>query len=191
MKYIDINQKFTAKVASYIAEGYTINTATMGGSQGEVARIDLTDGKQVVRFLLDRFNDFDGFNRTEGLEIVVGIPADEVKPNASKNHQTIWNNHLDVIYHERFYSLSGYRDDEPYYGTKEQAERANAIRFERFNARRVEQPKIDLTDRFLPLAVNVIKKRTGKSRIVKADVRIRKDGNRYYVNYRGNSYDLH
>lgn len=35
MKYIDINQKFTAKVAEYIAKGYTINTATMSGSQGE------------------------------------------------------------------------------------------------------------------------------------------------------------
>lgn len=49
MKYIDINQKFTAKVAEYIAKGYTINTATMSGSQGEVAHVDLTDGKQVVR----------------------------------------------------------------------------------------------------------------------------------------------
>lgn len=53
MKYIDINQKFTAKVAEYIAKGYTINTATMSGSQGEVAHVDLTDGKQVVRVLLD------------------------------------------------------------------------------------------------------------------------------------------
>lgn len=49
MKYIDINQKFTAKVAEYIAKGYTINIATMSGSQGEVAHVDLTDGKQVVR----------------------------------------------------------------------------------------------------------------------------------------------
>lgn len=36
MKYIDINQKFTAKVAEYIAKGYTINTATMSGSQGDL-----------------------------------------------------------------------------------------------------------------------------------------------------------
>lgn len=191
MKYIDINQKFTAKVAAYIAEGYTINTATMGGSQGEIAHVDLTDGKQVVRFLLDRFSDFDGFDRTEGLEIVVGVPTDKVTPNASENHQTIWNNRLDVIYRERFYSLSGYRSDEPYYGTKEQAERASAIRFERYKARSVEQTKIDLTDRFLPLAVNIIKKRTGKSRVSKADVRICKNGNRYYVNYRNSSYQLH
>ena len=45
MKYIDINQRFTAKVAEYIAKGYTINTATMSGSQGEVAHVDLARGR--------------------------------------------------------------------------------------------------------------------------------------------------
>lgn len=69
MKYIDINQKFTAKVAEYIAKGYTINTATMSGSQGEVAHVDLTDGKQVVRVLLDSFTEYDSFNSLSGLEI--------------------------------------------------------------------------------------------------------------------------
>ena len=80
MKYIDINQKFTAKVAEYIAKGYTINTATMSGSQGEVAHVDLTDGKQVVRVLLDSFTEYDSFNSLSGLEIVVGTPADKVVP---------------------------------------------------------------------------------------------------------------
>ena len=68
MKYIDINQKFTAKVAEYIAKGYTINTATMSGSQGEVAHVDLTDGRQVVRVLLDSFTEYDSFNSLSGLE---------------------------------------------------------------------------------------------------------------------------
>ena len=68
MKYIDINQKFTAKVAEYIAKGYTINAATMSGSQGEVAHVDLTDGKQVVRVLLDSFTEYDSFNSLSGLE---------------------------------------------------------------------------------------------------------------------------
>lgn len=80
MKYIDINQKFTAKVAEYIAKGYTINTATMSGSQGEVAHVDLTDGNQVVRVLLDSFTEYDSFNSLSGLEIVVGAPADKVVP---------------------------------------------------------------------------------------------------------------
>ena len=46
MKYIDINAKFTAAVNNYLAQGYIINTASMSGSQGEVAHIDLTNGKQ-------------------------------------------------------------------------------------------------------------------------------------------------
>lgn len=57
MKYIDINRKFTETVSSYIAQGYIINTASMSGSQGEIAHIDLTDGKQIVRVLLDSFTE--------------------------------------------------------------------------------------------------------------------------------------
>lgn len=97
MKYIDINQKFTAKVAEYIAKGYTINTATMSGSQGEVAHVDLTDGRQVVRVLLDSFTEYDSFNSLSGLEIVVGTPADKVVPYDTARYNTIWNNRLEVI----------------------------------------------------------------------------------------------
>lgn len=105
MKYIDINQKFTAKVAEYIAKGYTINTATMSGSQGEVAHVDLTDGKQVVRVLLDSFTEYDSFNSLSGLEIVVGAPADKVVPYDTARYNTIWNNRLEVIESERFYEI--------------------------------------------------------------------------------------
>ena len=105
MKYIDINKKFTAKVAEYIAKGYTINTATMSGSQGEVAHVDLTDGKQVVRVLLDSFTEYDSFNSLSGLEIVVGTPADKVVPYDTARYNTIWNNRLEVIESERFYEI--------------------------------------------------------------------------------------
>lgn len=43
MKFIDINREFTAAANSYMAQGYYINAGTMGGSQGEVAHIDLTN----------------------------------------------------------------------------------------------------------------------------------------------------
>ena len=48
MKYADINKKYTATVAEYLANGYTINTRTMSGSQGDYAHIDLTDGTEVI-----------------------------------------------------------------------------------------------------------------------------------------------
>ena len=65
MKYIDINRKFTETVSSYIAQGYIINTASMSGSQGEIAHIDLTDGKQIVRVLLDSFTEWEDYNQLE------------------------------------------------------------------------------------------------------------------------------
>ena len=44
MKFADINKVFTAEVNKYLERGYHFNTATMRGSQGEIAHIDLTDG---------------------------------------------------------------------------------------------------------------------------------------------------
>lgn len=117
MKYIDINRKFTETVSSYIAQGYIINTASMSGSQGEIAHIDLTDGKQIVRVLLDSFTEWEDYNQLEGLKLVVGIAADNVKPNDNQRRDVIWNNRLEVISCEKFYKLSSNRDDSVFYGT--------------------------------------------------------------------------
>lgn len=66
MKFIDINREFTAAANSYMAQGYYINAGTMGGSQGEVAHIDLTNGTEIIRVLLTTFNNYLG---TEGVKM--------------------------------------------------------------------------------------------------------------------------
>lgn len=132
MKFIDINRKFTAAVSSYMAQGYYINAASMSGSQGEIAHIDLTDGKQIVRVLLDSFTEWEDYNQLEGLKLVVGIAADNVKPNDNQRCDVIWNNRLDVISCEKFYKLSSNRDDSVFYGTREEATAADEKRFERY-----------------------------------------------------------
>lgn len=58
MKYADINKRYTEIVSEYMAAGYTLNSSTMSGSQGEIASIDLTDGKAIIRVLVSRFNDW-------------------------------------------------------------------------------------------------------------------------------------
>ena len=58
MKFIDINREFTAAASRYMAQGYYINAGTMGGSQGEVAHIDLTNGTEIIRVLLTTFNNY-------------------------------------------------------------------------------------------------------------------------------------
>ena len=42
MKYAEINKRYTEIVSEYISKGYILNTATMAGSQGEIASVDLT-----------------------------------------------------------------------------------------------------------------------------------------------------
>ena len=96
MKYAEINKRYTEIVAEYMAKGYTVNTTTMGGSQGEIAHLDLTDGREIIRILVDSFHEWTDTS-LDGVEIRVGRAAAEIKPNYSECHQTIWNNRLEVL----------------------------------------------------------------------------------------------
>ena len=62
---------------------------------------------------------------------------------------------------------------------------------ERYKAKSETSPYIDLTDRYHPLAVSIVKKRTGCTRVQKANVRIHKDSKGYIVSYRNELYRLH
>ena len=70
MKYAEINKIFTNKVNEYLANGYTINSATMSGSQGEVAKIDLTNGNEIIRIMIDEC--WENHHAYNGYEIIVG-----------------------------------------------------------------------------------------------------------------------
>ena len=52
MKHTEIEAIFTAKVAEFITNGYTINATTMAGSQGEIAKIDFRKGNEIIRVML-------------------------------------------------------------------------------------------------------------------------------------------
>lgn len=48
----EINKLFTERVNEYIIQGYWFNLESLGGQQGEVSKVDLTNGKEVIRVLL-------------------------------------------------------------------------------------------------------------------------------------------
>ena len=54
MKKQDIRNAYTQKVTELLNQGYTIFPDTMNGSQGEIAHIDLTNGSEIIRVLLER-----------------------------------------------------------------------------------------------------------------------------------------
>ena len=131
MKFIDINREFTAAASSYMAQGYYINAGTMGGSQGEVAHIDLTNGTEIIRVLLTTFNNYLG---TEGVELIVGRVKDDIKPNQEDRWSTVWNERLEVISSKKFYRLNN-RAQDGFYGTEEEANAAEEKRFDRYKSR--------------------------------------------------------
>ena len=49
----DIRSIYTQKVTELLAQGYQIHPETMSGSQGEIAHIDLTNGSEILRVLIE------------------------------------------------------------------------------------------------------------------------------------------
>ena len=138
MKYVDINKRFTEIVSEYIATGYTLNTASMNGSEGEISKVDLTDGKEILRVLVRRFDDCESLCSLTGVEITVGrVPEeDRVTPYDDSNWFTPWNSHLNQQRQERFFQVGESQRGGKFYGTRQEAEVAQSIRLQRHRAKR-------------------------------------------------------
>lgn len=134
MKFENINKKFTEIVTEYIGKGFYVNARTMTGSQGEIAKVDLTDGTRILRIVMGNFRDSESW--LEGVEIVAGwVMQDKPTPNIRQD-ETVWNNHLDVVLTERFYQIG--REDcrrSCYYGTEDEAKAAVERNHQRYRAR--------------------------------------------------------
>lgn len=191
MKFADINIRYTEIVTEWLAKGYTINTRTMSGSQGEIANIDLTNGTEIVRILVDTFSDWNA--HIEGVEIVVGRATDaDVRPHNESGWATIWNNRLEVIFTERFYKIGVDRNSGTFYGSSVEAKAANVIRLSRYKLRcNNTSGSILANDKAVEIAKSIIRREFGVKRITESDIRINKSQNSYVIGYRGKTYRLH
>ena len=118
MKKAELNKIFTAKVNELLAQGYIFYTQTMAGHQGEIAKVDLTNGEEVIRVVMENGPTWDKEKNlflNDNITITVGR-ATKVTPGTFSS--TIWNNDLEVIDQEIFYQ-AGYHSD--YLITKEEA----------------------------------------------------------------------
>lgn len=186
MTYKDINNRFTQIVAEYIAQGYTFNTSSMGGSQGEIANIDLTNGKEIIRILVDNFHDWR--ESVEGVKIIIGKSTDDVRPHSGQLHETVWNTHLEILRTEVFYKISRYSN---FYGTKEEAEAARDVRHARYARREFSHTEYKPSDKAKAIAERIVRNKFGYIRVNPAEVKITKGGDGYCVVYRGKVYYLH
>lgn len=188
----EINAAFTRKVNEYLTKGYVLNTNTMNGSQGEIAKVDLTDGTEIVRVLLDSLTDYDTWDG--GLEILVGRVTDtKIRPHeAGSVSSTIWNNRLEILETDRFYKLGSDRRNGIFYGTKAEAEKAAAIKRERYIANRTGGVTENITDKAREIAKRVIRRELGVKRIYENDIKVYRNKNdgTHAVEYRGKKYIL-
>lgn len=191
MRFKDINKRYTEIVSEYITKGYTINTASMGGSQGELANIDLTNGTEIIRILVNSFTDWNSAYGLEGIEIVVGRCTDDVIPNDYRYNETIWNDHLDVLSCERIYKVGEDRKNGILYGTIDEANTAIEKRVARYSARNPHPERFVPTKEMMEIATRIVREKMGFMRIRAIDVKLTKYENRYSVSYHGNTYKLH
>ena len=125
MKSTDINAIFSAKVAEFLANGYQINTNTMSGSQGEVAKVDFRKGDELIRVVLDRKTIFTDHYSCDGIVLIVGRCTDQYALDAQGfRDATVWNSHLEVIEERTFCKMGMRWSDNDWYLEGAEAEEA-------------------------------------------------------------------
>lgn len=189
MKYADINKRYTEIVAEYISKGYTINSASMSGSQGETAKVDLTNGTEIIRVLIDTFSDW--ANDLEGVKILVGKVTDEdVLPHCSSKWATIWNNRLQILNTERFYKIGEDCRHGTFYGSEAEAKAVVAIRRSRYFLRESTRKTENITDKAMEIAKRIIRREFGVKHIRESDIMVSKYNGVYTIGYRDKTYRL-
>ena len=151
MNQNDINRTFTEKVTELIAQGYQINPATMSGSQGEYAHVDLRKGTDIIRVLLD-----DGSDYEEGVDfmrLVVGRCTDQIRMGTfDRLGNTIWNNRLEILFEIKFAKIA-----ENYFTDMETGVQMRRKRYLRWK-QKDRRARRDLPDSFKSAALRYVQK---------------------------------
>ena len=104
IKMEDINKVYTEIISDYISKGYWFYTKTMAGHQGEIAKIDLTNGKRIIRVRIDKKY----HSRIEGLEnLWLGTDVLRIVVVEYDNFrtETLWNNEGTTINEFNWYQV--------------------------------------------------------------------------------------
>lgn len=126
----DIEKIYTDIINDYINKGYRINTNTMNGSQGEIAKVDLTNGKEVIRIFLDSNYKWDDelHYSFDSIVLTIGRCTDKLY---NSRMDIIWNQNLDIISQTIYYEIGS---DHKYYGTKQEAIKAKELHRKRMRS---------------------------------------------------------
>lgn len=113
MKHTDIEAIMSAKVAEYIEKGYILSTTTMSGHQGEVAKVDVKKGNEIIRILLTSETAWSDEGTIQQTKLTVGRAQKRIRKHSPFDTMatTIWNNELDIIEETVWYSVDSSADN--------------------------------------------------------------------------------
>ena len=160
----DVEKMFTEKVAQYIANGYLVNATTMAGHQGEICKLDLRKGDEVVRILIDMTNN--GWQKIYYL--LVGKNTDVLYGGMDN---IIWNKNLQEIERHDFYVISDRYPEKIIFGTAEEAKAALDKRLDRAALNpRYSDYITELSDEYKKAAYHIVREKEGFESIKMADI---------------------
>lgn len=169
----DIDMIFTQKLNELLSKGLRIHTLPMGGSQGDRARIYLTNGKDVYQLSIKTGTmEIDGY-----LDIADTIEITLEKHENKIHHSTLWIDEGEIIEKIIYYKIGRNKHDNVY-GTLEQYKSLMDKKYKRYYSKEVKIYKeIKLTEKVL----NILKNHKGYKRIKLDEVETIIKDNRGYT----------
>ena len=195
MKKQDIRNAYTQKVAELLSQGYTIFPDTMSGSQGEIAHIDLTNGSEIWRVLLERklcWSDLDGGFDGDVVTLTIGKAAADTWVGDYWDG-TIWNNRLEKNFEIRWAEIRRCR--EGWYTDMDEATRIGHIRRVRYREQHT-QHRDTLGDAYKSIGLRWLKKQPKMKTCRLEDIEQMQrvwdaDGSRHFeIKARGKQYTI-
>ena len=180
----DIREAYTAKVNEYLARGMKINIGTMSGTQGEIARVDVTDGEYIYRIRLDR--DFLSVTELVGYYFradTINLTIEKFKDEGYKVLNTftiLWGGKGELVEEKVWYAIDN--DRRAFVDTIENVMYYKKLHDVRREAR--ERATQEITDKArLALIYKIIKRRKGYSNVTKKNIQrvVRRDNGGYLV----------
>lgn len=190
----DIEKIYTNTIMDYINKGYRIYSPSMGGSQGEIAKVDLTNDKEVIRIMLISNTSYKEKYWTDYITLTVGRNTDRLSGDA--HWDIIWNEHLEIISEMYFFKIGS---KGCCYGTKEEATASKKKHYDRIKERAEvvgRCSEIQLSDKAKEIVMPFMKRQYKcKSLTINQITAVKKyvysDGVKYCVEAKGNKYWLH
>ena len=189
MYFSDINKRFTDIVAEYIGNGYTINAATMCDIEEEIAKVDLTNGNEIIRIQLRP--EYSKSDKVEFISLEVCKCPVNILPNYHNNLYHIRRSTLEILECEQFYQVGEKRDGRAFYGDYDHALYAANVRIQREYRNENEDQLLDLTEKRMDIVKRLLSRKFPHSQIKECDVALVKrfDGG-YDIRYGSRGYRI-